>query len=131
MVDADTRADVVSLLGERLYDPVISDLRMPALNAPVFYQLLKDSCGGFTPPVIFSIARGHTPNYAAFLMRLVSSRSRFPPPISARRSSVFYRRAPKGVPRSHHNRFMRGITDFGRHRVLTGAFSVAIPAAVG
>jgi DNA-binding response OmpR family regulator len=69
---AASRADVVSLLGSRAYDLVLSDLKMPALNGPVFYQLLKESCGGVTPPVIFSIARGYTPEYAAFLMRLAA-----------------------------------------------------------
>jgi two-component system OmpR family response regulator len=69
---ADSRADVVSLLGERAYNLVLSDLKMPALNGPVFHQLLKDSCRGITPPVIFSIARGYTPEYAAFLMRLAA-----------------------------------------------------------
>jgi DNA-binding response OmpR family regulator len=69
---AASRADVVSLLGSRAYDLVLTDLKMPALNGPVFYQLLKESCGGVTPPVIFSIARGYTPEYAAFLMRLAA-----------------------------------------------------------
>lgn len=69
---AATRADVVSLLVARAYDLVLSDLKMPALNGPVFYQLLKDSCRGITPPVIFSIARGYTPAYPAFLMRLAA-----------------------------------------------------------
>jgi DNA-binding response OmpR family regulator len=32
---AATRADVVSLLGERAYDLVLSDLKMPALDGPV------------------------------------------------------------------------------------------------
>ena len=69
---AANRADVVSLLGERAYDLVLSDLKMPSLNGPVFYQLLKESCRGVTPPVIFSISRGYTPEYAAFLMRLAA-----------------------------------------------------------
>ncbi|HEY7205627.1 MAG TPA: response regulator [Methylomirabilota bacterium] len=69
---ASSRADVVSLLGERAYDLVLSDLKMPALNGPVFYELLRDSCRGVTPPVIFSIARGYTPEYASFLMRLAA-----------------------------------------------------------
>lgn len=67
-----TRAKVVSLLEERAYDLVVSDLRMPALNGLVFYQLLKDSCCGVTPPATLSIARGYTPEYAAFLMRLAA-----------------------------------------------------------
>jgi DNA-binding response OmpR family regulator len=69
---AGSRADVESLLGARAYDLVLSDLRMPSLNGPVFYQLLKESCRGVMPPVIFSIARGYTSEYAAFLMRLAA-----------------------------------------------------------
>ncbi|HEU4438215.1 MAG TPA: response regulator [Methylomirabilota bacterium] len=69
---AASRSDVESLLGARAYDLVLSDLKMPALNGPVLYQLLKDSCHGATPRVIFSIARGYTPEYANFLMRLAA-----------------------------------------------------------
>ena len=69
---AATQADVVSLLGAQSYDLVLSDLKMPSLNGPAFYQLLKDSCRGVMPPVIFSIARGYTPEYASFLMRLAA-----------------------------------------------------------
>ena len=85
---AATRADVVSLLGERAYDLVLSDLKMPALNGPVFYQLLKDSCRGGTPPVIFSIARGYTPEYASFLMRLAAPVLTKPVPAADLRQAV-------------------------------------------
>ena len=85
---AATRADVVSLLGERAYDLVLSDLKMPALNGPVFYQLLKDSCRGVTPPVIFSIARGYTPEYASFPMRLAAPVLTKPVPAADLRQAV-------------------------------------------
>jgi DNA-binding response OmpR family regulator len=67
---AASRADVENLLGKQAYDLVLSNLKMPSLNGPAFYQLLKDSCQGAMPPVIFSIQRGYTPEYANFLMRL-------------------------------------------------------------
>lgn len=69
---AASRADVENLLRKQAYDLVLSDLKMPALNGPAFYQLLKDSCRGVMPPVIFSIERGYTPEYANFLMRLAA-----------------------------------------------------------
>lgn len=69
---AASRAEVVSLLGQEDYDLVLSDLKMPALNGPAFYQLLKECCRGATPPVIFSLERGYTPEYANFLMRLAA-----------------------------------------------------------
>lgn len=69
---AGSKADVVSLLGKQDYDLVLTDLKMPALNGPTFYQLLKECCRGVTPPVIFSLERGYTPEYANFLMRLAA-----------------------------------------------------------
>jgi len=65
---AATKADVVTLLSQHGYDLVLADLKMPGLNGPAFYQLLKESCLT-TPPVIFRIERGYTPEYANFLMR--------------------------------------------------------------
>lgn len=85
---AANRADVVSLLEERAYDLVLSDLKMPALNGPAFYQLLKDSCRGVMPPVIFSIARGYTPEYASFLMRLAAPVLTKPVPAADLRQAV-------------------------------------------
>jgi DNA-binding NtrC family response regulator len=66
---AATKADVVTLLNQHGYDLVLADLKMPGLNGPAFYQLLKESCRT-APPVIFRIERGYTPEYANFLMRL-------------------------------------------------------------
>jgi len=66
---AATRAEVVSLLGQHAYDLVLSDLKMPELNGPVLYQLLRDSVRGSAPPVIFALEKGFTPEYANFLMR--------------------------------------------------------------
>jgi len=68
---AATKADVVTLLSRHGYDLVLADLKMPGLNGPVFYQLLKESCRT-APPVIFRIERGYTPEYANFLMRLAA-----------------------------------------------------------
>jgi DNA-binding response OmpR family regulator len=85
---AGSRADVESLLGTRAYDLVLSDLRMPSLNGPAFYQLLKDSCRGVMPPVIFSIARGYTSEYAAFLMRLAAPVLTKPVPAADLRQAV-------------------------------------------
>ncbi len=69
---AASKADVVTLLAKHDYDLVLSDLKMPGLNGPAFYQVLKDCCRGVIPPVIFSIKRGYTPEYANFLMRLAA-----------------------------------------------------------
>jgi DNA-binding response OmpR family regulator len=68
---AATKADVVTLLNQHGYDLVLADLKMPGLNGPAFYQLLKES-GRTAPPVIFRIERGYTPEYAGFLMRLAA-----------------------------------------------------------
>jgi DNA-binding response OmpR family regulator len=68
---AATKADVVTLLNQHGYDLVLADLKMPGLNGPAFYQLLKESCQT-APPVIFRIERGYTPEYANFLMRLAA-----------------------------------------------------------
>ena len=69
---AASKADVVTLLAAHNYDLVLSDLKMPGLNGPAFYQMLRECCRGATPPVIFSIRRGYTPEYANFLMRLAA-----------------------------------------------------------
>ncbi|HET9924993.1 MAG TPA: response regulator [Methylomirabilota bacterium] len=69
---AASKAEVVALLAKHDYDLVLSDLKMPELNGPAFYQVLKECCRGTTPPVIFSIERGYTPEYANFLMRLAA-----------------------------------------------------------
>jgi DNA-binding response OmpR family regulator len=50
--------------------------------------LLKDSCRGVTPPVIFSIARGYTPEYASFLMRLAAPVLTKPVPAADLRQAV-------------------------------------------
>lgn len=68
---AATKADVVTLLNHRGYDLVLAALKMPGLNGPALYQLLKESCRT-APPVIFRIERGYTPEYANFLMRLAA-----------------------------------------------------------
>lgn len=68
---AATKADVVTLLSQHGYDLVLADLKMPGLNGPAFYQLLKESYRT-APPVIFRIERGYTPEYASFLMRLAA-----------------------------------------------------------
>ena len=57
---AATKADVVTLLSQHGYDLVLADLKMPELNGPAFYELLKESCRT-APPVIFRIQRGYTP----------------------------------------------------------------------
>jgi DNA-binding response OmpR family regulator len=60
---------VVTLLAKHDYDLVLADLKMPGINGPAFYQMLKESCRGAMPPVLFSLQRGYTPEYANFLMR--------------------------------------------------------------
>ncbi|MGH7398181.1 MAG: response regulator [Candidatus Rokuibacteriota bacterium] len=69
---AASKADVVTLLSQHGYDLVLSDLKMRELNGPAFYQLLKERCRAATPPVIFRLERGYTPEYANFLMRLAA-----------------------------------------------------------
>ncbi|MGH7300598.1 MAG: response regulator [Candidatus Rokuibacteriota bacterium] len=69
---AASRADVLTLLSQHDYDLVLSDLKMRGLNGPAFYQLLKEHCRATTPPVIFRLERGYTPEYANFLMRLAA-----------------------------------------------------------
>ena len=69
---AASRAEVVTLLGRHRYDLVLSDLTMRDLNGPAFYQVLRECCRASTPPVVFRIERGYTPEYANFLMRLAA-----------------------------------------------------------
>ena len=69
---AASKADVVTLLSQHHYDLVLIDLKMRELNGPAFYQLLKEHCRATTPPVIFRLERGYTPEYANFLMRLAA-----------------------------------------------------------
>lgn len=69
---AASKAEVTTLLAQHRYDLVVSDLKMPELNGPALYQMLKDRGRGVTPPVIFSLERGYTPEYANFLMRLAA-----------------------------------------------------------
>ena len=66
---AATKAEVITLLAQHDYDLVLADLKMPGINGPAFYQMLKESCRGAMPPVLFSLQRGYTPEYANFLMR--------------------------------------------------------------
>ncbi|MEX2224303.1 MAG: response regulator [Candidatus Rokuibacteriota bacterium] len=66
---AASKADAVILLSQHDYDLVLSDLKMRELNGPALYQLLKECCRAATPPVIFRLERGYTPEYANFLMR--------------------------------------------------------------
>jgi CheY-like chemotaxis protein len=66
---AASKAEVITLLARHDYDLVLSDLKMPELNGPALYQVLKECCRGATPLVIFSLERGYTPEYANFLMR--------------------------------------------------------------
>jgi two-component system response regulator GlrR len=68
---AASKADVVTRLGQHGYDLVLADLKMPDLNGPALYELLKESCPT-VPAVIFRIRRGYTPQYANFLMRLAA-----------------------------------------------------------
>jgi DNA-binding response OmpR family regulator len=89
MVDsAATKAEVVTLLARHNYDLVLADLKMPGINGPAFYQMLKEACRGTTPPVIFSIQRGYTPEYANFLMRLAAPVLMKPLPAAELRQAV-------------------------------------------
>ena len=66
------KTEVVTLLNQHDYDLVLADLKMPELNGPAFYQVLKECSRVMVPPVIFRIERGYTPEYANFLMRLAA-----------------------------------------------------------
>jgi DNA-binding response OmpR family regulator len=95
---AASKADVVTLLAQHNYDLVLSDLKMPELNGPAFYQLLKECCRGTTPPVIFSLQRGYTPEYANFLMRLAAPVLMKPVPAADLRLAVERLLPPKPSP---------------------------------
>lgn len=85
---AATKAEVITLLARHDYDLVLSDLKMPGINGPAFYQMLKESCRGATPPVIFSLQKGYTPEYANFLMRLAAPVLMKPIPAADLRQAV-------------------------------------------
>lgn len=85
---AASKADVITLLAQHQYDLVLSDLKMPGLNGPAFYQVLKEASRGTTPPVIFSLRRGYTPEYANFLMRLAAPVLMKPVPAADLRQAV-------------------------------------------
>jgi DNA-binding response OmpR family regulator len=85
---AATKAEVVTLLAKHDYDLVLADLKMPGINGPAFYQMLKEACRGTTPPVIFSLQRGYTPEYANFLMRLAAPVLMKPVPAADLRQAV-------------------------------------------
>ena len=85
---AATKAEVVTLLAKHDYDLVLADLKMPGINGPAFYQMLKEACRGTTPPVIFSLQRGYTPEYANFLMRLAAPVLMKPLPAADLRQAV-------------------------------------------
>ncbi len=85
---AASKAEVISLLARQDYDLVLSDLKMPDLNGPAFYQVLKESCRGATPRVIFWLRKGYTPEYANFLMRLAAPVLMKPVPAAVLRQTV-------------------------------------------
>ena len=85
---AATKAEVVTLLAKHNYDLVLADLKMPGINGPAFYQMLREACRGTTPPVIFSLQRGYTPEYANFLMRLAAPVLMKPLPAAELRQAV-------------------------------------------
>jgi CheY-like chemotaxis protein len=85
---AASKAEVISLLARHDYDLVLSDLKMPDLNGPAFYQMLKESCRGASPRVIFSLRKGYTPEYANFLMRLAAPVLMKPIPAADLRQAV-------------------------------------------
>jgi DNA-binding response OmpR family regulator len=95
---AASKADVARLLAQHDYDLVLSDLKMPELNGPAFYQMLKECCRGTTPPVIFSIERGYTPEYANFLMRLAAPVLLKPTPAGDLRLAVDRLLPPRPAP---------------------------------
>ena len=85
---AASKADVITLLAKHDYDLVLADLKMPEINGPAFYQMLKEACRGATPKVIFSLQRGYTPEYANFLMRLAAPVLMKPLPAADLRQAV-------------------------------------------
>ena len=95
---AASKADVVTLLAKHDYDLVLSDLKMPGLNGPAFYKVLKESYRGTAPAVIFSLRRGYTHEYANFLMRLAAPVLMKPVPAADLRLAV--ERLLLAVPRA-------------------------------
>ena len=85
---AANKAEVVALLARHAYDVVLSDLKMPGINGPAFYQVLKESCRGAIPRVMFSLHKGYTPEYANFLMRLAAPVLMKPIPAADLRQAV-------------------------------------------
>jgi CheY-like chemotaxis protein len=85
---AASKAEVVGLLARHAYDVVLSDLKMPGINGPALYQVLKESCRGAIPRVIFSLHKGYTPEYANFLMRLAAPILMKPIPAADLRQAV-------------------------------------------
>ncbi len=60
-------AEALRLVGQRVYDLILSDLRMPNLDGPGLYWALRRRYGKSIPRIIFVTGQAHTPEYEGFL----------------------------------------------------------------
>ena len=60
-------AEALRLLGERRYDLVLTDLRMPGIEGPQLYQAIRERHPDAPPRVIFMSANTGIEEYARFL----------------------------------------------------------------
>ncbi len=68
------RTEAMSLMDQHAYTLILSDLRLPKLEGPELYRLMRQrSWGPQTPPAVIFLTRAiFTPDFASFLMRSAS-----------------------------------------------------------
>jgi CheY-like chemotaxis protein len=59
--------EAVAMIGENQYDLILSDLSMPGLDGPAFYDAVRSIDPGTTPRVIFMTGHADGGRYADFL----------------------------------------------------------------
>jgi len=67
---ASTRADALALMRRHRYGLVVSNLRMPDLNGPTFYEELARHAPRTLPGVIFITQSAFSHEYSRFLMEV-------------------------------------------------------------
>ena len=67
VVTASNRAEALGLLEQGSYDVIVSDLRIPNLDGPVFYHELKQRRPDALQRLIFMTGHAYTPEYTSFL----------------------------------------------------------------
>ena len=67
VVTASNRAEALGLLEQGSYDVIVSDLRIPDLDGPVFYHELKQRRPDALQRLIFMTGHAYAPEYAGFL----------------------------------------------------------------